>query len=386
MKILHCCLANFYIDNYSYQENILSKKHKEMGYDVNIVASTETYVDKIKLGYVNPCSYITETGIPITRLPYSRLLPRFIMKKLRLYRGLPKLLREYQPDIIFIHGCQFMDIRHIVTYARANLNVKIYVDCHADFINSAKNWISKNVLHKIIYRYCAKIIEPYVIKFYGVLPARVDFLKIMYNIPREKLDLLLMGADDEKIDFNNKNKIRHRIREELEISENDFVIITGGKINEQKNIHLLMKAVNEVNNIKIKLIVFGSVDENIKNIIENLAKSDVIRFIGWVKSDKVYDYFLAADLAVFPGTHSVLWEQAIGTGLPCVFKKWKGMNHVDIGGNCLLLDECNSEEIKKCILNIYNNGKLYYSMKKVSEEKGISKFSYTNIAKVSIGE
>ena len=24
MKILHCCLANFYIDNYGYQENILN--------------------------------------------------------------------------------------------------------------------------------------------------------------------------------------------------------------------------------------------------------------------------------------------------------------------------------------------------------------------------
>ena len=43
MKIVHLCLACFYPDNYSYQENILPKYHKKMGYDTEVIASLETF-------------------------------------------------------------------------------------------------------------------------------------------------------------------------------------------------------------------------------------------------------------------------------------------------------------------------------------------------------
>lgn len=43
MKILHLCLANFYIDNYSYQENMLPKFHKKLGYEVEIIASMQSF-------------------------------------------------------------------------------------------------------------------------------------------------------------------------------------------------------------------------------------------------------------------------------------------------------------------------------------------------------
>ena len=68
---------------------------------------------------------------------------------------------------------------------KTHKNVIVFADNHADFLNSATNWISKNILHKIIWRYYAQMLVPYVKKFYGVLPARVDFLKEVYNIPSD---------------------------------------------------------------------------------------------------------------------------------------------------------------------------------------------------------
>jgi hypothetical protein len=96
------------------------------------------------------------------------------------------------------------------------------------------------------------------------------------------------------------------------------------------------------------------------------------------------DYFLASDLGVFPGRHSVLWEQAIATGLPCVFKEWKGTKHVDLGGNCKFLYNDQRDEIKKVIKEIINNEDIYNEMKQVAEDKGIEIFSYSRIAKKSI--
>ena len=157
------------------------------------------------------------------------------------------------------------------------------------------------------------------------------------------------------------------------------------KIDRAKNIHFLMRAVSDLNNQNIKLIVFGQPNDEMKPIIQELCKNDSIRFIGWIQADKAYDYFLASDLGFFPGTHSVLWEQACACGLPCVFKNWEGMHHVDVGGNCEFLKNDSAEEIKEMILNIVNDIDKYEAMKKVAVEKGIKTFSYKEIAKRAIG-
>lgn len=387
MKILHCCLAAFYIDNYGYQENVLPKMHKLQGYDVSILASTETYIDNVKLGYINPSSYFTEDDIPITRIPYVNWIPKIIIRKLRIYSGIQTYLKRAKPDIVFIHDSQFLSIISFAIYAKKN-NVKIYIDSHTDFINSGKNWISKNLLHKIVYRFCAKYIEKYTTKFYGTLPIRVEFLHDVYDIDKNKIELLPFGADDSYFRWEDKESIRSSMRSHLKIDKNDFVIITGGKIDTRKNIHQLIKAYieltyqNKVENIK--LIVFGKPTDELKNEIDSYISNPLIRYVEWLPSEEIYKYFFASDLAFFPGTHSVLWEEAVGLGLPCVFYKWEGIQHIDLGGNCLFIEEISIANIKEIIQKLYYNPILYSQMKKIAIEKGTKQFSYFEIAKYAI--
>lgn len=385
MKILHICLANFFIDNYAYQENLLTKYHKKMGHEVTVIASLQTFNDKGEITYLKEDkTYYNEYGIKIKRLNYKGLI-QSISKKLRYYQDVYKNIVKENPDIIFIHGVQFSDIKYVIKYKKNNPDTKIYIDNHADFSNSATNWLSENILHKVIWRYYAKKIEPYTEKFYGVMPSRVDFLANIYKIPKEKIELLLMGADDDKINFEKKELINKNIRSKYNISLDDFLIITGGKIDfAKKQTIKLIKAIKQMDDSNIKLIIFGSIIDELKEEIMNLVDEKQIIFIGWIDSDKVYDYFLASDLGVFPGRHSVLWEQAIATGLPCVFKEWKGTKHVDLGGNCKFLYEDKIEEMKNVLFNIINNRDVYRKMKITAEQKGIETFSYSRIAKKSI--
>ena len=384
MKILHCCLAAFYIDNYGYQENILPRMHKIQGHEIEILASTETFIDNAIPGYLLPSSYYTKDGIPITRLPYCKMLPHFVMRKLRIYKGISQVLEKFHPDIIFLHGLQFISIIDIVSYAKKFPQIRIFIDGHTDFINSARSWPSRIILHGIIYKWCARKIKPYTKKFYGVLPLRVDFFKNVYGVSDNQVELLELGADDSVFDLSMKDEIRRSIRKKLDISESDFVIITGGKIDHRKNIHTLMKAFIQLNIDNMKLIVFGAPVPKIGEEIDELSKAKNIRNIGWIPSEKTYDYFFSSDLAFFPGTHSVLWEQAVGVGLPCVFKKWEGMQHVDLNGNCIFINSANLDEIKEIILLLYQNNDLLLKMKKIAREKGIPKFSYYQIAKKAI--
>ena len=317
MKIQHICLANRYVDNYGYQENIMTKHQALKGEKVYIIASTETYINNTDIGYLKPSSYFTEFNVPITRLPYRFILTRFITKKLRLYKGLKIELYNFKPDIIFIHGHHFLSIYEIKQYAKKHFNVKIYVDSHSDSVNCAKTWLSKYILHKIIYKWCAKIIEPYVDKFYGTLPIRCDFLHTMYGIPKEKIEYLPLGYDDTGFDLNNKDDIKNRVRSNLGLKKEDFVIVTGGRIEKRKCIIELMSFIK--NRPKINLVIFGSVTNEIKDAFDYYLIYKNIFYIGWLEPEKVYDYFIMADLVVFPGTHSVLWEQAAATGTQCIF-------------------------------------------------------------------
>lgn len=384
MKIVHLCLSSVYIDNYSYQENMLPKYHVKMGHDVTVIASLVSFDENGK-----PClldgesTRITEDGYKVVRLDYKS--PFYKLNKfVRYYNDTYQVLKNENPDLIFIHDFSFMDIGKIIKYVSINGKVKIFVDCHTDYINSAQTWVSRNIFHKIIWRYYAKLLSPYVEKFYGVTPLRCDFLRDAYNIDQSKIELLVMGVDDDLLRKKNKDIIRKKYSESLGFESSDFVIITGGKIDERKNIHLVMQAVNELKLANVKLIVFGTVAPELRELFDILVKSESIIYAGWLHADTIMDYLIFGDLIIFPGTHSVLWEEAVGVGAPCVFKYWEGMTHVDVGGNCDFLYRDTANEIKEVINRILTEENKYDNMKKIAISKGLKQFSYSEISKRAI--
>ncbi|HEY8890102.1 MAG TPA: glycosyltransferase family 4 protein [Clostridium sp.] len=384
MKVVHICLSGVVTDNFSYQDNLLSKYHVKLGYHVTFIASQWEYNTKGILKPFEKNDYVNDDGVKMIRLK-MRGKDDFNKKYKRFY-GLREALEVEHPGIIFIHGCQFPDIDKVVNYLKKNIEVKVYIDNHADFSNSATNWLSKNILHKILWKRCAQLIEPYTIKFYGVLPARVDFLKNIYKLPAEKCELLVMGSDDERVLQAKRLEVRKKIRTSFNICDNDFLIITGGKIDLFKiQTLLLMQAVKNIQNERVKLIVFGSVVPELKDKINVLSDKTKVQYIGWIQSNDSYDYFAAADLAVFPGRHSVFWEQVVGQGIPMICKYWEGTTHVDLGGNVEFLKEDSVKEIKKKLEQIINNPQQYNRMKSIAQEKGMKVFSYKEIARRSIG-
>lgn len=384
MKIVHLCLACFFPDNYSYQENMLPKFHKLQGNDVEVIASLETFDKNGKPTlYEKARQYINENNILVTRLEYAR--PTKLFAVLKRYIGFEDALERSKPDIIFVHGCQFLDIDVVARYAREHPSIKIYVDNHADFSNSATNWLSKNILHRMIWKHCAKTIEPYTTRFYGVLPARVEFLVNLYDLPKEKCELLVMGADDELVEPASNPDVRKAIREKHHIAEDDFLVMTGGKIDAFKTqTLLLMEAVQKIDHPNVKLIVFGSVTKELMDKVQALADGVKVQYIGWVDAKDSYQYFASADLVVFPGRHSVFWEQVVAQGIPMLVKDWPGTHHVDVGGNVDFLHDDSVEEIEQKLRNLLEHPEQYAQMKRVAMEKGRSEFLYSEIARRSI--
>ena len=92
---------------------------------------------------------------------------------------------------------------------------------------------------------------------------------------------------------------------------------------------------------------------------------------------------MAADLVVFPGTHSVLWEQACACKVPCLFEKWDGMEHVNNGGNSRFIYPVDKSTLKSEIEKLLFTQD-YYNMKKVAQSEATDIFLYSKIAEKSL--
>ena len=382
MKITHLCLACFFPDGYSYQENLLPKYHKRLGYEVEVIASLLTFGAHGEQAYMDhPDTYINENGIKVVRLDYrsdSRL-----SKKLQLFKGLYGALEDSSPDILFIHGCQFVDIKQVVKYLKQHPGIEVYVDNHADYSNSATNVISKYILHRLLWKHCAQLIAPYAKMFWGVLPARVDFLIENYGLPKSKCSLLLMGADDDEVERATALAVRNQIRSELGIKNDDYLIVTGGKIDSSKAQTLLLMDAIKQSRDSACLLIFGPVSPDMEGAFRaRLQSCKRIIWKQWANASESYDYFSAADLVCFPGRHSVYWEQAAGMAKPLLVRDWPGTHHVDICGNAVFLKRDEVQAIMEGITLIKSDSS---GSVKQAADKAAGYFRYSAIAKKSIG-
>lgn len=380
MKIVHVSPNSPYNEGWGYQENLLPKYQKKLGNEVTLIITNKMHKDG-KIVEV-PCEdYISDNGVRIIRMKYKKyMLPKItgVFSLLEVY----PILEEIKPDIIFQHGLLSCTIFDIIKYKKKHPNCLIVEDNHLD---SNIGTIPKTVKEKIIrlwQKYINKLSIKYVDKVYGVTPWRKQYAEEYYGIPANKTDVLIMGADDDEMHLDNRKKLREKIRNKYNIKEDEFLIVSGGKIDKNKKIEILMDACQKIKGVK--LIIFGEVLNDVKDKFEKiLSNSDNIIYVGWIKSDKVYEYFYASDLVFFPGQHSVLWEQACASKVPCVFEKWPGMNHVNNGGNSDFVDNITPENIKKKIISLKYTNK-YYKMKEIAESSNTNIYLYSNIAKKSL--
>ncbi|MBU3197724.1 glycosyltransferase family 4 protein [Clostridium estertheticum] len=378
MKIVHISFT--YKDNLGYQENILPKYHFQMGNDVTVISSREKSAN-IYNDYNGDEYYID--GVKIKRIS---IRASYFNNRIILYKDLYKQLVIEQPDLIFFHNIQSISLLKVFKYCNEYNSCKLVCDNHADYYNSANGFISKYILHKIFWKSIISHCLPSIHKIYGVSPWRVKFCNELYGIPLEKLDYLPLGADDDKIDFSRKSKIRNIIREELSIPDDAVVFITGGKIDEAKGINNLIKALIKVRKQETYLVIFGSPTPDFKKQFYSCIENHQwVIYIGWIPAEKVYSYFLSSDVAIFPGTHSVLWEQSVGSGLPIILKYWPMMDNFG-DGNCIYIHSDEKIELEDAISSIILDPLLLNSMKEVAMEFGPKMFSYKRIAKKVIDD
>jgi glycosyltransferase involved in cell wall biosynthesis len=376
MKILHCCLSNYYVDNFNYQENVLPLQNKIDGNEVLILASTEIMTKESRIKYIKPSRYINEYGIEVIRIPYWFYLPKFFIKKFRAYKGTIKYITDFKPNIIMFHGTAAYEITRIAKYKLINPNVKLYIDSHSDFNNSARNFISREILHKIFYRKFLKKALPYIDKIFCISIECYKFMEKFYKIPKQKLEIYpLGGVVFEESEYNKK---RQNKRTALGINNNDILFIHAGKLNRKKNTATLLMAFSKVSSDKFKLLLIGSISKNIKSEILKIIKDDPrINFIGWKSPAELSDYLCAADMYLQPGSQSIILQTALCCRCPVMLYPHES-HRLYLKGNGFYVKTIN--EMIKVFKIIEKDNYILKEMSKVSYKIACDLLDYKKLA------
>jgi glycosyltransferase involved in cell wall biosynthesis len=154
------------------------------------------------------------------------------------------------------------------------------------------------------------------------VPASATFLHEIYKVPYEAMELLPLGADTELANSVRGTGAGRTLRRSLGIPDDHRVIFTGGKLTPAKKTELLFEAVARLASPSLHIVVVGQADKEHSAYEERLRHLATtvpnVHMVGWLNPEGIYRHMDMADLAVFPASQSILWQQTIAMGLPLV--------------------------------------------------------------------
>ncbi len=378
MKILNICMGAPFTEGYTYQDNLLSEYQAKLGHEVTVLTTTRTRDANGHITEAAPEDKLLANGVRLIRLK----TPGKICQFLGLYPGVSHVIENIAPDFIFIHGLASFVPGAVVRYKQKHPAVRIVADNHQDYNNTYIQRFPYNLqlwFFRQKWRNWINSVE----KVYGTTSWRKTFAQKFYGIPAEKLGTLVLGIDSDRLPANLA-EVRQRIRKELGIPQDAFVFVTGGKLGNYRCILESLNAFMAIPDESARFLLFGAVLSDVKSEFDRIVSKDSrIIFIGYQNSHEIHNFFIASDFGVFPGLHSVLWEEAIGCGLPCLFRKFEEQDHTEICENCVRIPSPDVDSIHSVLLHVLHDHRCYKKMKRQSQFAA-KEYSYHAIAKKSL--
>ncbi len=318
MKIVMLC--DFFDETLEYQENLLVKYYVKHGHEVTVITSTfDSVFDYYADRHDNrmPSRSYAHAGAKIIKLRYRYNL----LNRLRGFEKLDRLLKEEAPDLIFVHDIM-LNFPDAVRYVKAHPTCRMIMDYHADYSNSGKSALSLKVLHGVIRKWFLDRARPHLSRIFPVVPAGAIFLHEVYKVPYSEMEVLPLGADADLIKAVQDENCRAELRRQLRIPPDHVVIFTGGKLTPAKKTDQLLEAMKLLHDLPLHVVIAGEAsaqDAAYKQELDQLIRGrHNVHALGWLDKRDVYRYLEMSDLAVFPASQSILWQQAIASGLPLV--------------------------------------------------------------------
>lgn len=176
------------------------------------------------------------------------------------------------------------------------------------------------------------------------------------------------------------NVDKHCKRKELGLDDNDFVIISAGELNKNKNTKTIVKALGELKGKNIHYIAcgVGSEKDNLVFLAKKLGVSEQFHLLGY-RTD-IVELMSISDVFVMPSfregvPRSIL--EAMDLGLPCIGSNTRGIRDlIDVEDGGYLCDPKSPESFKNALIKLFENPSLRMKMGNYNREKAKQYSSY----------
>lgn len=192
-----------------------------------------------------------------------------------------------------------------------------------------------------------------------------DELERVYKINKEKITTIYNGVNTE-IFYAMKN--RHKIKEELGLDSQTFVVLYVGRLVARKNVGLLIEAMHHLRreNIVTLIVGKGPKEAALKRMIKHLGLGTSVKFVGYVKDSDLVRIYNAADVLVLPSVYegmplNVL--EAMACGVPTIAANFQGVeNIIQHGENGIILEKTSVECLAKKIAHLHRKPEVCRNM------------------------
>ena len=205
---------------------------------------------------------------------------------------------------------------------------------------------------KIKYIYAVHCSDIIVLKYFAFKNAlkksylKADKIAARSPILKEKI---------EKIIPNNKTFVAFSGIDIIPIEKplnKEITITTVASFIKRKNIDVIIKALNEMPNLKLNIIGSGKEEKNLKKLTKDNTN---INFLGQLERNKVIEELKKSDIFVLLSdneTFGLSYLEAMATGNIVIGKKGDGIYGIIKNSKNGFLIEPKSEELKKCLEKI----------------------------------
>jgi 1,2-diacylglycerol 3-alpha-glucosyltransferase len=330
MKIVMLC--DLYDPEAQYHENLMGLFYTRFGHTVTVIASRfgdSAAYTSTRYSALIPAGVYMDGDVKVVRCDYALN----ILHRLRKLRGVREILESERPDMVFAHDIH-LNLSEASAYKRQHPACRLIMDYHADYGNSGRSWLSLQVLHRRIRRPFFARYRHDIDAIFPVAPSRARFLHEVYGVPHEDMVLLPQAGDPMRAAQVRALGLDTEVRAKLQIPDGARVVFTGGRLDRAKRIDIMLDAFDELRDTNCHLLVVGDTPDDTgygRALRARAAGNGHVHWVGWVPGSRVYEYLGAADVAVFLGGHSVLWEQAVTMGLPLIVPAAEGKRDYDAG-------------------------------------------------------
>lgn len=319
MKIIH--LISYFQPQLGYQEYFLAKEHSKMGHDVTVVTSDryfpfpdyENTVKPILGNRILKPSVSTYESFKIIRLP------TLIEFSCRVWlTGLEKTIREIQPDIIISHTIgNFNTLR--AANLKASMNFRLVTDEHMLWSEENNSFLARAYYTLFDFKKILKRAD----KVVGVADECVEYIVKKYKFPRNKVEMIPLGADAELFQKNAAAGLQFRKKHNI---DPDKVLITyTGKLTYAKGPHNIIAALDTIKEQvkgKIALLFVGNSEtayiDFFEEQVQKMAGIADIHRLPAVKNPELVEIYSTTDIAVWPRQASMSMIEAMSCEVPII--------------------------------------------------------------------